>query len=133
MSPIANMLVQIRNAQALGREEVLVPSSKIKRAIAEILKDKGFLSGIEKKKKKAKKAELEYLALKLKYAADGQGAISQTKMISKPSRRVYAPASGMKRILSGYGIAIVSTSRGLMTSEDAKKAGIGGEIICEIF
>src|SRR3989344_5758567 len=127
MSPIANMLVQIKNAQAAGHETVTFPYSSIKFAIANILRDKGFIDEIEKKNKKGNKTEFPYLTLKIKYT-DGVGAINGIRLVSNPSRRIYARTTDLKPIKSGYGVALVSTSKGLMSGDEARKAGLGGEV-----
>lgn len=132
MSPIANMLIEIKNAQSRGREEVVVPFSKVKFAIAEVLKNKGFVSEVENKKKKGRKGELDFIRIGLKYE-NNEGMISEVKMISKPSRRVYSGNEDLKRVRNGFGISVVSTSKGIMSGEDAKRAKIGGEVICEIW
>lgn len=132
MSPIANMLVQIKNAQARNIEEIVLPFSKMKFDIAVILKEKGFVAEVDKRKKKMKKAELTFLVIKPKYV-DGVGAISDVRLVSKPSRRVYAARNDLKPIMNGYGISIVSTSKGLMTGSDARKAGVGGEVVFEVW
>jgi len=132
LSPIANMLVQLKNAQARGHAEVVLPFSKIKFEIAQILKNKNFVSEVEKRKKKTKKNEFDTLAISLKYE-NSVGAINDIKLISKPSRRIYVGKGDLKPIKSGYGIAVISTSKGIMAGDDAKKAGIGGEIIFEIW
>lgn len=132
MSPIANMLTQIRNAQSRGKEGIILPFSKMTLGIAEILKNKGFIRGVEKKTKKMKKSEADFLSVELKYE-NGVGAISDIKLISKPSRRVYAGKDDLRPVRNGYGISIISTPKGLMTGDEARKAGIGGEIICEVW
>lgn len=132
MSPIANMLVQIKNAQAVSAERVSIPFSAIKFEISKILKEKKFISDVEKKKRKLHKAEVNFLDIKLKYE-DGIGVINGIKLISKPSRRMYAKKGELKLVKSGYGISVISTSKGLMTGEDSKKAGLGGELIFEIW
>ena len=132
MSPIANMLAQIKNAQAAGHETVTFPYSSMKMAIADILRKKGFIETIEKKTKKAKKTELPYLTLTLKYI-NGTGVINDIKLVSKPSRRMYARKTDIKPIKSGYGLAVVSTSKGLMSGDEAKKLGVGGEVLFEIW
>jgi len=109
-----------------------LPFSKMTLGIAEILKNKGFVGSIEKKIRKMKKSEINILGVELKYE-NGIGAIGGIKMISKPSRRVYAGKDDLKPVKNGYGISIISTSKGLMTGEEAKKTGIGGEIICEVW
>jgi len=126
------MLTQIKNAQARGREEVILPFSKITFSIAEILRDSGFIKGVEKKVKKIKRSELTFFNIKLKYN-NGVGAISGIKLISKPSRRIYAVKDDLRPIKDGYGISIVSTSKGIMTGDEARKMGIGGEVICEVW
>ncbi len=132
MSPIANMLTQIKNAQSRSKEEVVLPFSKMKLGIAEILKNRGFISGVEKKTKKMKKSEADFISVELKYE-NGIGAIGGIKMISRPSRRIYAGKNDLKPVRNGYGISIISTPKGLMTGSEAHKAGIGGEIICEVW
>ena len=128
MSPISNMLIQIKNAHAVGKTEVMVPFSKMKFAIATLMQKEGYVGNIEKKKKKAKKAEVPYLAVALK-----PDAIRGMRFISKPSRRMYSGADGLQKVKSGFGISVVSTSRGIMTGTEAHKAGIGGEILFEIW
>lgn len=130
--PISDMLVQIKNAQAVGHEQVVLPFSKVKFRIAEILKSAGYLSMVERRHKKAAKAEHEYLYLTLKYQ-DNQGALSGIKIISKPSRRMYIKAKEIKPVRSGFGLAIISTPKGIMDSKEARKSGLGGEIICEVW
>lgn len=132
MDPIADMLIRIKNAQAVRGEQVVMPFSKVKFKIANILKEAGYISEVERKSKKAKKAEHEYLQLTLKYQ-DNQGAMSGVKIISRPSRRMYIKAKEIKPVRSGYGIAIISTSKGIVNSREAKKLDLGGEIICEVW
>lgn len=132
MSPIANMLTQLKNAQARGHAEIILPFSKIKFDIAQILKNKNFVSEVEKRKKKTKKTEFNVLAVSLKYN-EGVGVISNIKLISKPSRRMYAGKDDLKPVKSGYGIAVVSTSKGIMSGDDARKAGMGGEVLFEVW
>ena len=126
------MLSQIKNAQTRGYDEVILPFSRMKFEIAEILKEKGLVADVDKKKKKTKKSEFDVLAVKLKYN-DASAAISEFKLISKPSRRIYRSKYELGSVKSGYGISVVSTSRGLMTGENAKKAGLGGEILFEVW
>ena len=131
--PISDMLIRIKNAQAVGQEHVLVPFSKVKFKIAEILKDSGFIKDIEKKTKKGKKSELDYLSIALKYGEDKLPGIKGLKIISRPSRHMYVGAKDIKMVRSGYGIAMISTSKGLMSSKDARKQGLGGEILFEVW
>ena len=133
--PISDLLIRVKNAQAVSHEQVLVPFSKMKFAIANVLKADGYLSEVERKKKSSplgKKTEHEYLLLTLRYQ-DGEGVIQNVKIISKPSRRMYIKAEDIRPVRSGYGLAIVSTSQGVMNSRDAKKQKLGGELICEIW
>ena len=132
MSQIANMFVQIKNAQAVGHERVLVPFSKIKYALALILKERGFIADVEKKQKKGKRVELPYIDIVLKYN-DDRGVIHDIELVSKPSRRLYSPAKGIKQVKNGFGVVILSTSKGLLTGDEARKQGLGGELICNVW
>ncbi len=135
MSPIANMLVQIKNGQSVGKAEVMIPFSNLKFAIVSVLQKEGYVGTIEKKKKSARggsasggKAEIPFLQVALK-----PDAIRGMRFISKPSRRMYAGKDALRKVKSGYGISVISTSRGIMTGTEAHKAGIGGEVIFEIW
>ncbi len=126
--PIADMLTRIRNANALKNETVSMGLSKMKLSIAEILKAEGFIadfavSGDVKKE----------LTLTLKYSENGTRVITGLKKISKPGLRVNAPADKLPRVLNGLGIAIISTSQGVMTDKAARKLGIGGEVIAYVW
>lgn len=132
MNPIANMLVQIKNAQAAGAASVAVPFSNLKYNIAQMLKAHGFVTAVDKKKKKMNTAELPYLEITLKY--DGrEGAIGGIKLVSKSSRRMYAGKNDLYPVRSGFGFSVISTSKGLMTNTEARKAGMGGEVLFEIW
>lgn len=126
------MLTQIVNAQARNHEEVSVPFSKMKYDIGEILKRRGFVNEVSKKKEKSHKVELDFIEVQLKYE-NGVGTITGFKMISKPSRRMYGGKRDLKPVRQGYGISVVSTSKGLMTGDEARKAGVGGEILFEVW
>ncbi len=128
MDPISDMLTSIRNALAVKRETVKVPFSNLKFEIAKILEKKGFIEKAEKKETKKRK-EIE---IKLKYE-NGLPAISGLKRVSKPGQRVYLPAKKIKKVKGGYGIAIISTSKGILTDKEAKKLKVGGEVLCEIW
>ncbi len=130
--PISDMLIRIKNAQMVSHDQVTLPFSKMKFAMANILKSSGYVGEVERKKKKLKKSEHEYLVLTLKYA-DGEGAIQGMKILSKPSRRTYIKASEIRPVRSGFGLAIISTSQGVMNSREARKQKLGGEILCEIW
>jgi len=125
--PIADMLTRIRNAQLSKKREVLIPASKVKRAVVEILSNEGYVGKISEQD-----GLPVQLVVELKYE-DKQPAIASIKRESKPGHRVYRKADELPTVLNGYGIAIVSTSKGLMTNKDAKKQGIGGEVICSIY
>lgn len=128
--PIADMLTRIRNGQAVGHGFVSVPYSKIKRAIAEILQESGYIAGVKLSQNGA------FQSLQLYLSSDQTKAtkpISRLKRISKPGRRVYARSSQIPQVLNGKGMMIISTSKGLMTNRQARKAGLGGELICEVW
>ena len=132
VDPISDMLVRIKNAQAVRHDQVLLSFSKMKLAIANTLQRAGYVLAVERKNKKTKKSEREELSLTLKYDAS-EPAISGIRMISRQSRRMYLSADQIKPVRSGHGIAIISTSKGIMTSHEARKEHVGGEIICEIW
>ncbi len=128
MDPIANMLTQIRNATMLKRAEVFVPHSRVKTAIAELLKENGYLKAVDEVEN-----ELGHKQLKLVLAYhDGASAIRSLRRISTPGLRVYAKATHIPRPRGGFGHIILSTPQGFMTGADAKKRSIGGEVICEV-
>jgi len=133
--PIADMLTRIRNAQAVNKKTVVLPMSKIKYNIAKILEQGGWIEKAEVIKVPAKKNSgqgFNDIKISLKYR-NGQSVISSLKKISTPGKRVYASKSELPRVLNNLGIAIISTSSGLMTNKEAKKKGVGGEVICEIY
>ena len=136
MDPISDMLVAIKNAQAVKKETVDIPFSKIKFEIAKILEREGFVAKVDKIKKKIQKGKKKpkpFLKITLKYDENKTGAISDIKRISKPGQRIYLPYRKIKSSKGGYGIFIVSTPKGLMTDKEARKQKMGGEIICEIW
>lgn len=126
--PIADMLTRIRNALQQKHESVSMPASKEKQVIAKILKDEGFITdySVEGDVKKT-------LTITLKYAEDNKRVISGLRRISKPGLRVYAKVDNLPRVLNGLGIAIISTSNGMMTDRDAKKNHLGGEVIAYVW
>ena len=126
--PIADMLTRIRNANQMRYKEVEVPASKIKNEIARILKEEGFISDYKIKKNNIQ----DNIVLYLKYSGK-ERVITGLKRISKPGLRVYAKAEEIPTVLSGLGIAIISTSKGLMTDRDARKASLGGEVLAYIW
>ena len=127
--PIADMLTRIRNANQMRYKEVEVPASKIKNEIARILKEEGFISDYKVKKNDVQ----SIIVLNLKYGDKKERVITGLKRISKPGLRVYAKAEDVPTVLSGLGIAIISTSKGLMTDRDARKASLGGEVLAYIW
>ena len=133
MYPIADMLVQIKNAQAAGKESVWVPFSKTKFKIAQLLKENGLIKDIEKKFKKDRKIEHGYIFIQLGYNNDKSPNFGGMKIISRPSRHIYIGAKDIKPVRSGLGFSIISTSRGLMSSKDARKQNLGGEILFEVW
>ncbi len=126
--PIADMLNRIRNAQAVSKKTVDVPYSKMKFHIGKILEQQGFVLKVEAQKHKMKKV----LEIVLKYR-DKAPEIAGLKRISKPGLRVYRPSHEIRRVKGGYGIAIFSTSKGMMTDKEAKKQNVGGEVLCEVW
>lgn len=128
MDPIADMLTSIRNAQAVLKETVKVPFSKFKFELAKVLEKNGFVKKVEKKGRGIKRV----IEIKLKYE-DKTPVISGLKKISKPGQRIYAGAAEIKPVRSGYGISIISTSKGLMTDKEVRKQNIGGEVICKVW
>jgi small subunit ribosomal protein S8 len=123
--PVADMLTRIRNAQACGKVTVAIPSSKLKGAIAQVLKDEGYIDGFVVKPNEGK-PELE---IALRYYA-GQPVIEKIERVSRPGLRVYRGAQDIPKVMNGLGVAIVSTSKGVMTDRKARATGIGGEVLC---
>tara|TARA_Y100001933_G_scaffold249420_1_gene284409 strand:+ start:1282 stop:1677 length:396 start_codon:yes stop_codon:yes gene_type:complete len=125
--PIADMLTRIRNAQDVRMKTVTMPASRTKLAIAEVLKEEGYILNFRESGEGASK-ELE---LELKYVG-GRGVIDQLRRVSKPGRRLYFGASDLPRVQDGLGIAIVSTSKGVMSDSRARREGHGGEVLCTV-
>jgi small subunit ribosomal protein S8 len=123
--PISDMLTRIRNAQAVRKTTVNIPSSKLKAAIAQVLKDEGYIDAFTVREQDGK-PEIE---ISLKYYA-GQPVIEKIERVSRPGLRIYRGRDDIPRVMNGLGIAIVSTSRGLMTDRKARATGIGGEVLC---
>lgn len=129
--PIADMLTRIRNANQMRHATVALPASKLKKSIADILKAEGYINEVELVKDKTDK---DVLKLSLKYDKEtNQRVITGLKRISKPGLRVYAKAEEMPRVLSGLGIAIVSTSQGIVTDKKARQLAIGGEVLAYVW
>ena len=127
--PIADMLTRIRNANQMRYKEVEVPTSTIKEEIARILKEEGFISGYKIKKNNVQ----NIIVLSLKYGDNKERVITGLKRISKPGLRVYAKTNEIPKVLNGLGIAIISTSKGVMTDKQAREASLGGEVLAYIW
>ncbi|MGI6127770.1 MAG: 30S ribosomal protein S8 [Planifilum sp.] len=127
--PIADMLTRIRNANAVRHESVEIPASKIKRQIAEILKREGFIRDAEY----IDDGKQGVIRIFLKYGPNNERVITGLKRISKPGLRVYAKSTEIPRVLRGLGIAILSTSKGVMTDKEARQARVGGEVLAYIW
>lgn len=130
MDPIADMITRIRNALNGNNEAVQMPYSKERFALAEVLKKEGWVDGVKEIEDKKGFKQLE---ISLKYNIDGSSYITKLKRISKLGRRVYAGKKEIPYVLNGYGIAVMSTSEGVMTNKEAKKKGIGGEVLFEVY
>jgi len=123
--PVSDMLTRIRNAQMVGHTEVVMPASRLKASIAQVLKDEGYIEDFALRENGAKKE----LRIGLKYYA-GRPVIERLERVSKPGLRVYKGSQDIPRIMNGLGVAILSTSRGVMTDRKARADGVGGEILC---
>ena len=127
--PIADMLTRIRNANTAGHETVEIPASNIKKSIAEILLDEGYISKYEV----IDDNKQGIIKIEMKYGAGKERVISGIKKISKPGLKVYAKANEVPKVLGGLGIAIISTSKGVISDKEARKLGVGGEVICYVW
>jgi small subunit ribosomal protein S8 len=134
LDPIADMLTRIRNAQRARHSEVVLPSSNFKLSIAKVLERKGFIEKVEKIKKEG---QFEELLITLKYINTDEQiatpAIKEIKRISKCGCRMYVSRNNIKPVRNGFGMAILSTSKGVFSDQEARKEGVGGELICEIW
>jgi small subunit ribosomal protein S8 len=127
--PIADMLTRIRNANMVGHTTVDVPASKIKKSIAGILTDEGYIRGYDV----IEDSKQGTIRIQMKYGVGKEKVISGIKKISKPGRKVYAKAEDVPRVLGGLGIAIISTSKGVISDKEARRLGVGGEVICYVW
>ncbi|HIZ77294.1 MAG TPA: 30S ribosomal protein S8 [Firmicutes bacterium] len=127
--PIADFLTRIRNANTVYMEKVEIPASKTKKNLANILKEEGYIKDVEY----IEDGKQGFLRLYLKYGSNREKVITGLKRISRPGLRVYAQKDEVPKVLGGLGIAVISTSQGLMTDKEARKAGIGGEVMCYIW
>ena len=126
--PIADMLTRIRNSLAVGKKEVRIPYSRVKFEIAKLLKETGYVLDAKKTPE-----TMSQIVVTLRYKGKGNPGIRNIKRVSTPGRRVYANKETLPSVLGGIGIAIVSTSQGIMTNKEAKKLQLGGEVMCEIY
>ena len=134
--PIADMLTRIRNAVGSRHIRVDLPASKLKVEIARILQDEGYIATfkmVEEPAERAGKSSRQVIRLQLKYGPGGEKVISGIERVSRPGRRVYAGRDGVPPVLGGLGVNILTTSRGVMTGRAAQKAGVGGEILCNVW
>jgi small subunit ribosomal protein S8 len=127
--PISDMLTRIRNAGMARKSEVTMPSTKVLVAIAKILKEEGYIGEFEVVEQRPQ----DVLKISLRYGADKAHSIRELKRVSKPGLRVYAGKDAIPRVKSGLGIAIVSTPQGVLTGYEARRRGIGGEVLCTVF
>jgi small subunit ribosomal protein S8 len=127
--PIADMLTRIRNAVRVERPHVDMPVSKVKRGLAEVLKREGYIWDWEEMAGQP----ASQLRVHLKYGPNGERVIRRIRRISKPGRRVYSGATGLKPVLGGLGITIISTSRGVISDREARQRKLGGEVLCEVW
>ena len=127
--PIADLLTRVRNANSVRHEVVEVPSSSVKKAIVNILLQEGYLKGVEE----YNDGVVPMMRLTLKYGANNERVITGLKRISKPGLRVYCKKDEVPRVFNGLGIALISTSKGLVVDREARKLGLGGEVICYVW
>ena len=127
--PIADMLTRIRNAVRIERANVEIPSSKVKRGLAEVLKREGYIWDWTEESE----AKFPQLRIELKYGPNGERVIRHIKRVSKPGRRIYNRAAELRPVLNGLGISIISTSRGVISDREARQRKLGGEVLCEVW
>jgi|SRR5680860_568588 len=127
--PIADMLTRIRNANTALHDAVEMPGSTLKAEVARVLKEQGYITDYELREASVGTE----LVVRLKYSSDRRRVISGLQRVSKPGRRVYADRTSIPRVLGGMGIAVVSTSQGVITGHEARRRGIGGEVICSVW
>lgn len=126
--PIADMLTRIRNAAKAQHAELALPYSKLKESLAKVLASEGFIAGYE-----VVGSGIKMLRLKLKYATDGGSVITGIRRVSKPGQRIYLPVDKLPRTNGGFGVTVVSTSKGLMPDREARKNRLGGEVLCQVW
>lgn len=125
--PIADLLTRIRNAQSAGHATVSLPGSKLKKAICAVLRDEGYIDGfrVDGEVKPSMTVSLRY--------HQGQPVIAELRRVSRPGLRIYKPSAELPKVRDGLGVAVVSTNRGVMTDRAARRAGVGGEVLCTVF
>ncbi len=131
--PIADMLTRIRNAAAAGNSEVVLPMSKMKMAVAKILESEGWVQKCEELEGGDSGKAFKEMKIILKYKKSGRPAISSIKKISKPGLRIYQSKDNLPVVLGGIGLAVISTSQGIMSAKQAKEKKLGGEVVCEVY
>ena len=129
--PVADMLTRIRNANTAMHDEVRMPSSKLKEALAGVLQREGYIDGFAVADDPNRPGRL--LTITMKYSPERARTISGLRRVSKPGLRIYTKADGVPRVLGGLGVAVLSTSKGLMTDREARRAGVGGEVLCFVW
>ena len=129
--PIADMLTRVRNANTAFHDDVVMPSSKLKEAVAQILQREGYISGFEVGDRPGRPGRL--LTFNMKYSSDRRRTISGLKRVSRPGLRVYSKAEAVPPVLGGMGIAILSTNQGLLTDREARERKVGGEVLCQVW
>ena len=127
--PIADLLNRIRNAAERGHETLIVPASKLKADVLRVLKTEGFITEFERTEEGGHPA----LRIQLRYVGEGQSIITGLRRISKPGRRVYVGCRDVAPVMGGMGLAILSTSKGVMTDQECRRAGLGGEVLCQVW
>ncbi len=136
MDTLGDLLTRIRNAAMSGKERVEAPRSGVGEAICRILVKTGYLKSVTTKKDGSpvrRGGSKQWLALEIAYGEDRKAIVNHIQRVSKPGRRVYVTNGKLPKVLRGYGLAIISTSKGVMTDNDARKAGLGGEVLCEVW
>lgn len=128
--PISDMLTRIRNAVMARHERLTLPSSRLKKAVAEILVNEGYVASVANEPGDDGR---EHITMVLKYGRDRQPVIEGIRRVSRPGRRVYVPCKDIHKVRQGLGISVLSTSRGLMSDREARKQGVGGELLCEVW
>ncbi len=127
--PVGDLLVRLKNGAQRRFETVTVPTSKLKRAILEILKREGYVEGVEDSTEDGHPV----LHVRLRYIAEGQPMITGLERISKPGRRVYVGSQDIRKVRNGIGVSILSTSKGIMTDQESRKSHLGGEVLCSVW